>query len=264
MTSWTLRFALTWVLMMVWPSSAARACTCVGVQPLQALAYADVVFVGTVISREEPPPRYILYEGDSVQVISGGDMIRWRLVASRGWKGEPFDTVVIYSERDEAACGFVFRAGELYLVYAYSMESDWASGRAWPVGTEFPVLSTGLCIRTRELDRATADLSDLGKPMWVRGLPPVAWSLRQNHPNPFNPMTQIVFDLPRFSQAALRVFDATGRLVRTIVDHNMPAGSYTLSWDGRDERGSSVASGVYFYELRAGPFMGHRRMVLLR
>lgn len=261
--SWVLNIALAALLWTATAWSVASACSCMWVDPLQALAYSDNVFLGTVISREEPPPRYILYNGDSVQVISGGDMIRWRLVASQAWKGPPLSVVEIYSERSEVSCGFEFNIHETYLVYASSMESDWVTGRGWPEETEFPLLTTNLCSRTRSLDRADVDLSELGEPTW-RAVSPATLVLHQNRPNPFNPLTEIGFDLPTLSRVGVRVFDAAGSLIRTILDKSMPAGLHVVTWDGRDARGSSVASGVYFYEVRAGASAKHRRMVLLR
>jgi len=93
---------------------------------------------------------------------------------------------------------------------------------------------------------------------------PKTYSLGQNRPNPFNPETAIEFGLPTPSHATLRVYTVSGRLVRTVIDRALPAGFHTVRWEGRDEQGRSAASGVYFYELRAGAFMDRRRMVLLR
>ncbi|HEU4723674.1 MAG TPA: FlgD immunoglobulin-like domain containing protein [Candidatus Eisenbacteria bacterium] len=216
-----------------------------------------------MISREEPPPRYILYNGDSVQVISSGDMIRWRLVVSRGWKGPPLRIVEIYAERSEVSCGFEFQLQGTYLVYAYTMESDWWTGRGWPVGSTFPLLATNLCSRTQELERADYDLAQLGSPTWSN-VPQPAMVLRQNRPNPFNPFTLIEFDLPTECRVGIRVFDSSGRLVRTLLDEVRPAGASEAIWDGRDDHGAPVASGVYFYEARAAGWTRQRRMVLLR
>jgi len=89
-------------------------------------------------------------------------------------------------------------------------------------------------------------------------------SLAQNHPNPFNPRTRIDFRTESVGRAELRIYDVAGRLVRTLVETTMPAGDHSVEWDGTNDRGSSVGSGVFFYELRAGTFHEQRRMVLLR
>ena len=90
-------------------------------------------------------------------------------------------------------------------------------------------------------------------------------SLGQNHPNPFNPQTTIPFDVPGNStRVRLFVLDAGGRVVRTLVDENMPGGSHATIWDGRDTRGNAVSSGVYFYVLDVGGERRTRKMVLLK
>jgi hypothetical protein len=93
---------------------------------------------------------------------------------------------------------------------------------------------------------------------------PAATRLAQNFPNPFNPTTRIEFDLAAPGLVRLRIYDAAGRLVRSLVDESMPAGRYVRLWDGRDARGSAVASGIYFYRLDAGAYTQTRKMVLLR
>jgi len=93
---------------------------------------------------------------------------------------------------------------------------------------------------------------------------PRAYSLAQNRPNPFNPSTEISFGLPRPSHVSLRVYSVAGRLVRMLVDGDLPAGYHGARWDGRNDQGGSAASGIYFYELRAGFFSDRRRMALLR
>ncbi len=87
--------------------------------------------------------------------------------------------------------------------------------------------------------------------------------LGQNFPNPFNPATTIAFALARPGPARLDVYDARGRLVRTLVDGPRPAGPQAVTWDGRDAAGRDAASGVYFYRLRAQGVDASRRMVML-
>jgi flagellar hook assembly protein FlgD len=89
-------------------------------------------------------------------------------------------------------------------------------------------------------------------------------SLAQNSPNPFNPSTTIRFTVPEKGRVALNVYDANGRLVRSLVDDVRDAGSHDVTWDGRDNSGASVGSGVYFYRLTAGKFRESKKMVLLK
>lgn len=88
--------------------------------------------------------------------------------------------------------------------------------------------------------------------------------LAQNVPNPFNPSTTIRFSLSSREHVTVAVFDAHGRLVRTLADETRAAGDHSVQWDGRDAGGKSVASGVYFYRLTAGGSTESKKMVLLK
>ena len=95
---------------------------------------------------------------------------------------------------------------------------------------------------------------------------PKAFSLSQNVPNPFNPSTTISFTVVEGSslQVTLKVYDIRGSLVRTLVNEVRDAGTYNVFWDGTDEKGLQVASGVYMYRMQAGNFVQTRKMVLLK
>jgi hypothetical protein len=88
--------------------------------------------------------------------------------------------------------------------------------------------------------------------------------LEQNAPNPFNPMTTIRFDLPSDGSVHLSVYDIAGRLIRTLVDADLPAGNHEAIWDGRDGAGRGVASGSYLARLEAGGVVETVGMSLLR
>lgn len=88
--------------------------------------------------------------------------------------------------------------------------------------------------------------------------------LFQNYPNPFNPETRIKFELPVRGRVELRIYAVNGQLVRTLVEKDMPAGPHSVRWDGRDDGGRSVASGVYFYSLATPRVRESRKMILLR
>ncbi len=88
--------------------------------------------------------------------------------------------------------------------------------------------------------------------------------LEQNYPNPFNPETDIRFQLPHASQVTVKIFNVLGEEVRTLVEARFEAGYHNVRWDGKDKNGKPAASGVYFYELRAGNFSQVKKMSLLR
>jgi len=94
---------------------------------------------------------------------------------------------------------------------------------------------------------------------------PVKPMLHANMPNPFHGATKISFDLVEPGRAVLRVYDVGGRLVRTLVNESgLGAGTHEASWDGRNEEGTVIASGVYFYHLEAGDTKITRKMILIR
>jgi hypothetical protein len=88
--------------------------------------------------------------------------------------------------------------------------------------------------------------------------------LDQNLPNPFGPSTSIRFELARAADVRLVIYDISGRVVRTLVDGAAEAGSSSVTWNGRDDRGREVPSGLYFYRLVAGASVETRPMTLLR
>jgi hypothetical protein len=97
---------------------------------------------------------------------------------------------------------------------------------------------------------------------------PRSWALSQNYPNPFNPSTTISFEIPGNSatkqHVSLTVYDIRGRRVKTLVDSDLEPGIHKIHWDGRDDRGQSVASGIYLYTLRTGSETFTRKMMVLK
>jgi len=88
--------------------------------------------------------------------------------------------------------------------------------------------------------------------------------LDQNHPNPFNPSTQIAFGLKEPGWVALTIYDVSGRVVRELANGEFEAGNHICTWDGKDSRGASVASGVYFYRLDTKDLTATKKMLMLR
>jgi hypothetical protein len=96
------------------------------------------------------------------------------------------------------------------------------------------------------------------------GSKPTAFLLSQNYPNPFNPVTNFKFSLPKASHVQIEIFNILGQKVKTLVDQDMKAGSFLVDWDGKDQRGVEVSSGIYFYRMTAEDFSSVKRMVLLK
>jgi hypothetical protein len=97
-------------------------------------------------------------------------------------------------------------------------------------------------------------------------LPVLRPYLSQNRPNPFNPSTTIDFHVPPGDPqpTTLVVYDVAGARVRTLVNEVLRTGRYEVTWEGRDNRGSRVSTGLYFYQLRGRGFVSTRKMLLLK
>jgi len=93
---------------------------------------------------------------------------------------------------------------------------------------------------------------------------PSEFSLSENYPNPFNPETEISFSLPERTQVSLVIYNMLGEKVKTLVNQTMNAGTYSAHWNGKDESGNSLASGIYFYRLETESFDQTRKMVLMK
>jgi hypothetical protein len=95
---------------------------------------------------------------------------------------------------------------------------------------------------------------------------PVSYSLYQNYPNPFNPTTIISYTLPEIAKVTLKIFDILGREVKTLINREQPAGVYSITWNGDNNFGSKIASGVYIYRIEAGSgkFNQTKKMILLK
>jgi len=93
---------------------------------------------------------------------------------------------------------------------------------------------------------------------------PFTYSLGQNYPNPFNPSTVISYSIAEASPVRIEVFNILGRRVRLLLDRALAAGSYEVMWNGIDDQGNPVSSGVYLYRITAGDYVASRKMILLK
>jgi hypothetical protein len=93
---------------------------------------------------------------------------------------------------------------------------------------------------------------------------PTEFALLQNFPNPFNPETTIKYNLADGKNVSLRIYNVVGQVVRTLVAEQQNAGRYTVRWNGTDDRGVSVSSGIYFYQIAAGDYSDVKKLMLLK
>ena len=93
---------------------------------------------------------------------------------------------------------------------------------------------------------------------------PGEFALEQNYPNPFNPATEIQYSLPQQNKVEVTVYNNLGQVVETLVSKVQEAGIYTVTWNGKNQLGQPVGSGIYFYRVQAGEFRSVKKMLLLR
>ena len=93
---------------------------------------------------------------------------------------------------------------------------------------------------------------------------PVSTVVTQNYPNPFNLTTTSIYQVSKITDVELMIFNQLGQKIRTLVDGRQPAGRYKVQWDGRDQSGTAVSSGVYIYRFKAGACIQSRKMILMR
>ncbi|MBI4531297.1 MAG: T9SS type A sorting domain-containing protein, partial [Candidatus Latescibacteria bacterium] len=120
----------------------------------------------------------------------------------------------------------------------------------------------GLLIATGERSGVFSVLR--GKGEAVMAELPAAYELAQNAPNPFNTETTIMYRLPIGGAVSLTIYNLSGQQARKLIDSYQGSGEHRVVWDGRDDRGRSIATGVYFYRLTAGEFTAVRRMILVK
>ncbi|NOX38269.1 MAG: T9SS type A sorting domain-containing protein [Calditrichaeota bacterium] len=93
---------------------------------------------------------------------------------------------------------------------------------------------------------------------------PLTYKLFQNFPNPFNPITTIRFSIPQQLHVKLEIYNLLGQRVRTLMDRELKPGYYTVQWDGRNENGIPLGSGIYFYRLTTEQYVKTRKMILIK
>lgn len=218
---------------------------------------------------------------------AGGAFVTWR--DKRGGEKD------IYATRISNACGFVptllenssafYDENEIVIQWSLSDVGDgdrFSVTRANGTGSQFTELAL-LEVRTDKLTYIYRDadcmpgstyryrvelLDDIETRILFETGPIVtpysSTTLHQNHPNPFNPTTTISFTLPESMPANLSIYNIEGKLIKTITDQFLDAGSHVSVWDGTDTRGNAVSSGIYFYCLKAGKTVLVKKMLLMK
>ena len=93
---------------------------------------------------------------------------------------------------------------------------------------------------------------------------PSQFYLYQNYPNPFNPITRINYDIPKDGYVSISIFDITGRKIVSLVNENKIRGSHSIYWEGKNDMGENLPGGMYIYTIKAGNFVGSKKLVLIK
>ncbi|MFH1892569.1 MAG: T9SS type A sorting domain-containing protein [Candidatus Zixiibacteriota bacterium] len=98
----------------------------------------------------------------------------------------------------------------------------------------------------------------------VQPILPKTFALHQNYPNPFNATTRIIYEVPKTAHVKIEVFNIMGQKVTTLIDREESVGVHAIEWNGLDQSGNAVASGVYLYRLTCDDYGSEKKMVLLK
>jgi hypothetical protein len=153
------------------------------------------------------------------------------------------------------------RPGQTYYYYIEDIDFVGVSTKSTPISAH---------VETRPGQRSDViSVRVQPPPLVVEKILPLQFRLRQNFPNPFNPETWLPYELPKAADVRMTIFDVRGQVVRTLTVGKQRAGYYVdkekaVHWDGRNETGERVGSGVYFYRVDADEFSAIRRMVILK
>ncbi len=156
-------------------------------------------------------------------------------------------TTVVFSEAGIGGTTYSYSGSDLALDSSYDWEVIASDGTSSTSSTTSFSFMTPLVVSI-----------DVGNTL------PDEFALHQNYPNPFNPTTLIRYDLRDNVQVSLRIYNLLGQEVRTLVNEFQGAGSQQALWDGLDNKGNTVPSGIYIYQIEAGSFVHARKMVMLQ
>ena len=211
------------------------------------------------------------------------DSARERLFAVQDWEASSGDTTVLRPGGDTALHVTATSADGPYILKIWQASDtgySFFSGRVPAQGRMRQTILPDWGDSTLATVRVLVDRDDNGtiddtlfipneiptgvETPWPPGSLPQEYALYQNYPNPFNASTVIAFDLPYNSHVTITVYNVLGQQVTTLVDGRLPAGNHRVTWNGTSSSGTSVASGIYYYRLRADGFTATRKMILVK
>ncbi len=191
-------------------------------------------------------------------------------VRPSGTKGWPYfgsGSAISYYVNDnyaEVVPGSLTTTGCTLRTYVYNVYDTMGNNIGWyPTAPGNVTFAYSVFGRTGSPKVAVSEDTTSSTESALGNIPPT-FSLSPNSPNPFNPVTQIRFGLPRGERVQVDIYNIQGQRVRRLVDAGYPAGYHEMQWDSKDDAGRVVSSGVYFCHLTAGGFTQTRKMLLLK
>ncbi len=145
--------------------------------------------------------------------------------------------------------------------------------RGAPVGKEqklnFRITSTDKPALQKDANKARLSSSNPVIQEWTKEISitvdaPKEFHLYDNYPNPFNPTTKIAFEIPKQSEVKIVIYDILGRIVKQVADETKEAGYFEYTWDGRNDRGATVSSGLYFCRVSAENWHAVKKLVMTK
>ncbi|MBN1350775.1 choice-of-anchor J domain-containing protein [candidate division KSB1 bacterium] len=182
----------------------------------------------------------------------------------------PPGTIVSAVDANGALCGQwqVAVAGRVGLMPVYGDDPLTEADEGLQPGEAFMLAFDGVAIPGSLIWESDAALIDLGEILAAASdnaeVLSGRFAISQNYPNPFNPETCIKYQVPRDCFVTISVYNTLGQQIRSLVAENKKAGFYSITWDGANTVGQSVASGVYMYRIQAADFLEIRKMILMR
>ena len=159
------------------------------------------------------------------------------------------DNIAIVSKYDDAGLMDIIGESDLSgkLIIPYSLSSQ----------------KSEIFIKIRQYDSKGVVISTISGIYTVNAIPS-QFVLKQNYPNPFNPITRIDYEIPSATNVSIDVYDLSGRHVRSLANEQQDPGYHNVIWDGYDQQGKVIGSGVYFYQIRAGNYIKTKKMILMK
>jgi hypothetical protein len=137
----------------------------------------------------------------------------------------------------------------------------------WSNGGRFNITNNQLCPpypSCIEEYVGEQDTTNCGQVSIIDETLPITYNLHNAYPNPFNPVTTLRYDIPKYAFVNITIYDMMGRVVKTLVNGSQTAGYRTTQWDATNNIGQPVSAGLYLYTIQAGEFRQTKKMVLLK